>query len=45
MKICVVGAGYVGLSLAVLFSQKYNTFLLDSLEDKVALINKKKVTI
>ena len=42
MKICVVGAGYVGLSLAVLFSQKYNTFLLDSLEDKVALINKKK---
>ena len=42
MKICVVGSGYVGLSLAVLISQKYNVCCLDVSEEKVSLINKKE---
>ncbi len=45
MKICVVGAGYVGLSLAVLLAQKYEVFALDVIEDKVQLINNKKSPI
>tara|TARA_A100000164_G_scaffold353847_1_gene360876 strand:+ start:76 stop:1248 length:1173 start_codon:yes stop_codon:yes gene_type:complete len=39
MKICVVGAGYVGLSLSVLLSQKYRTTTLETSEEKVKLIN------
>ena len=39
MKICIVGAGYVGLSLAVLLSQKYKTTALETSEDRVRLIN------
>ena len=35
MKICVVGAGYVGLSLAVLLAQKYEVAALDISEDKI----------
>ena len=38
-KICVVGAGYVGLSLAVLLAQKYNVTIVDILEEKINLIN------
>ncbi len=40
MKICVVGAGYVGLSLAVLLAQKYEVITLDISEEKIKLINK-----
>lgn len=39
MKICVVGSGYVGLSLAVLISQKYEVSLLDINEQTVDLVN------
>ena len=41
MKIVVVGTGYVGLSLAVLFSIKNNVVALDIDENKVNLINKR----
>ena len=39
MKICVVGVGYVGLSLAVLLSQKNKVIAFDIDEDKVNKIN------
>ena len=39
MKIAVVGAGYVGLSLATMFSLKHDVYLVDILEDKVNKIN------
>ena len=45
MKIVVVGTGYVGLSLAVLFSIKNNVVALDIDENKVNLINKRKAPI
>jgi len=45
MKICIVGSGYVGLSLAVLLSQKYEVITLDICEERVKLINKKKSPI
>ena len=41
MKFSVVGAGYVGLSLAVLISQKYEVSLLDTSEAKINSINQK----
>lgn len=41
MKISVVGAGYVGLSLAILLSQKYEVSLVDVIETKVEKINKR----
>lgn len=41
MKITVVGAGYVGLSLATLFSVKNEVVLLDIISEKVNLINKR----
>lgn len=40
-KICVVGAGYVGLSLAVLLAQLYDVTIIDILETKIDLINKR----
>lgn len=41
LKITVVGAGYVGLSLAVLLSQKYEVTVLEILEERVEMINNK----
>ena len=41
MKIAVAGAGYVGLSLAVLLSQNNKVVLVDVIEDKVNKINQR----
>lgn len=41
LKITVAGAGYVGLSLAVLLSQKYEVTVLEILEERVEMINNK----
>ena len=41
MKIAVAGTGYVGLSLAVLLSQKHEVIAVDVIEEKVDLINKR----
>ncbi len=45
MKICVVGTGYVGLSLAVLLAQKYEVIALDISKERVEIINNKKSPI
>ena len=45
MEFTVVGAGYVGLSLATLISQNYNVILYDIDEQKISSINKKKSPI
>lgn len=45
LKITVVGAGYVGLSLAVLLSQNNEVKVLDIVKEKVDLINNKKSPI
>ena len=45
MKICVVGTGYVGLSLAVLLAQKYEVITLDVSKDRIESINNKKSPI
>tara|TARA_Y100000768_G_scaffold302319_1_gene236194 strand:- start:32970 stop:34142 length:1173 start_codon:yes stop_codon:yes gene_type:complete len=42
MKVCVVGAGYVGFSLAVLLSQKHKVVTLDISDEKIQLINQKQ---
>ncbi len=42
MKISVVGLGYVGLSISVLISQKYEVLALDIDEKKMDLVNNKK---
>ncbi len=39
MKICVVGSGYVGLSLALLISKYYTVSILDISENKINQIN------
>ena len=41
MKICVVGTGYVGLSLAVLLSQKYEVIAYDISKDRIENIKNK----
>ncbi len=41
MNITIIGIGYVGLSLAVLISQKHNVIALDIDEKKVNQINKR----
>ncbi len=45
MKITIIGAGFVGMSLAVLLSQKHNVSVLDIDERKVEKINTKQSTI
>ena len=44
-KVTIVGAGYVGMSLAVLFSQNNNVVVLDVDPKRVDDINKNKSTI
>ncbi|MDY0616971.1 nucleotide sugar dehydrogenase [Pasteurella multocida] len=44
-KITIAGAGYVGLSNAVLLAQHHNVILLDIVQNKVDLINNKKSPI
>ena len=39
MKITVVGAGYVGLSIGLILSRKHKVFLLDIDDSKIELIN------
>lgn len=39
MKISVIGAGYVGLSMAILLSRRYNVVILDVVPEKVEMIN------
>ena len=41
MKIAVAGTGYVGLSIAVLASQRHEVTAVDIIKEKVDLINKK----
>ena len=41
MKISLVGLGYVGLSLSVLLSQKYNVFSTDIDKNKIYKIKNK----
>lgn len=45
MKITVVGAGYVGLSLAVLMSRKYNVCNYDVDREKIKLLQNRKSPI
>lgn len=45
MKIAVFGAGYVGLSLAVLLSQRYEVAVVDIVPEKVDLVNARKSPI
>ncbi len=45
MKIAVAGTGYVGLSIAVLLSQKHIVTAVDIVPQKVEKINNKKSTI
>ena len=45
MKIAVAGTGYVGLSLAVLLSQKYEVTAVDIIPEKVDMINKRQSPI
>ena len=41
MKIAVAGTGYVGLSLAVLLSQKHEVTAVDIVPEKVRMINRR----
>jgi UDPglucose 6-dehydrogenase len=42
MKITIAGAGYVGMSLAVLFALHHETVVIDPLKEKINLINRGK---
>lgn len=39
MKLCVVGAGYVGFSLSVLLSEKNEIVIYDIDKEKINMIN------
>ncbi|MBC3889967.1 nucleotide sugar dehydrogenase [Acetobacterium paludosum] len=45
MKITIAGAGYVGLSNAILLAQHNEVIVLDVIKEKVDMINNKKSTI
>ena len=45
MNFTVVGAGYVGLSLAVLIAQKFHVTIYDTNKEKISLINSKQSPI
>ena len=45
LKIAVAGTGYVGLSIATLFSQHHQVMAVDIVPEKVELINNKKSPI
>jgi UDPglucose 6-dehydrogenase len=45
MKITVAGAGYVGLSNAVLLAQHNEVIALDIIQEKIDMINNKKSPI
>ena len=45
MKFCIAGSGYVGLSLAVMISQKYEVNLLDIDQLKITSLKNKKSPI
>lgn len=45
MKIAVVGAGYVGLSNAVLLSQHHDVVVLDVVQEKIAMISRRESPI
>lgn len=45
MKIAVAGTGYVGLSLAVLLSQRHKVTAVDIIQEKVDMINNRKSPI
>ena len=44
-KIAVAGTGYVGLSIATLFSQHHQVTAVDIIPEKVDLINNRKSPI
>ena len=45
MKIAVAGAGYVGLSMATLLSQKHHVTVVDVVPEKVEMINRRQSPI
>ena len=45
MKIAVAGIGYVGLSMAILLSQRHDVVAVDVLPEKVELVNARKSPI
>ena len=45
MKIAVAGAGYVGLSMATLLSQKHSVTVVDVVPEKVEMINRRQSPI
>lgn len=45
MKITVAGAGYVGMSMAVLLSQKHSVKVIDVVPQKVEMINQRRSPI